>query len=419
MKTSFAQRTAARLTLAAIAALYLLPTLRADWPQWRGPDRTDLSKETGLLKSWPPDGPKRLWLSKEAGLGYSGPAVVQGKLFTLGVRKDEEQLIAFDVQDGKELWAAPVGDPLKNNWGDGPRGTPTVDGGFVYALSGQGTLVCVQVADGKLSWQKTMHDFGGRTPGWGYTESVLVDGNKVVCTPGGKKGALVALDKKTGNTIWQSKEFTDEAQYASIIPAEINGQRQYVQLTTKHFVGIGADDGKLLWSADFPGSTAVIPTPIVQGNQVYVTAGYGAGSKSIKVGPKNELTELYANKVMKNHHGGAILLDGHVYGYSDGPGWVCQNFQTGDEVWAEKNALGKGCITYADGMFVCMSEGNGTVVLIEASPKGWKEHGRFKLDPQTTQRSPSGHIWTHPVVADGRLYLRDQELLACYDLKNR
>src|SRR5262249_28625467 len=189
---------------------------QADWPQWRGPDRMDLSKETGLLKDWPKEGPPRLWLFRDAGLGYSGPAIVQGKLFTMGTRNNREELIAVDVTEGKELWSARVGEVLVNDWGDGPRGTPTVDGDRVYALSGLGNLVCASATDGKVIWEKTMREFGGQRPGWGYTESVLVDGDRVVCTPGGSKGAIIALDKKTGTLLWQSKEFNDGAQYASI-----------------------------------------------------------------------------------------------------------------------------------------------------------------------------------------------------------
>jgi outer membrane protein assembly factor BamB len=403
--------------LVAIFLAFAVPSLRADWPQWRGPERTDLSKETGLLQSWPKEGPRQLWLSKDAGLGYSGPAIVQNKLYTMGARQDTEYLIAIDVKDGKELWAAKIGAVLRNDWGDGPRGTPAVSDGRVYALGGQGSLVCVNAADGQVLWYKTMSSFGGRRPGWGYTESVLVDGDKVLCTPGGSKGALLALDKKTGDTLWQSKQFTDDAQYASIIPANHNSTHQYIQLTMKHVAGVSASDGSLLWSADFPGSVAVIPTPIFHDGYVYVTAGYGAGSKLIQIAANQQAQEVYSNKVMKNHHGGVILLDGHVYGHSEGPGWVCQNFKTGEEVWAEKSALGKGAIAYADGRFYCQAENNGTVVLIEASPKGWKEHGRFKLEPLSTQRSPQGRVWTHPVITDGKLYLRDQELLFCYDVK--
>jgi outer membrane protein assembly factor BamB len=292
-----------------------------------------------------------------------------------------------------------------------------VDGDRVYALSGPGDLVCASVSDGRILWQTNVTGLGGKVPGWGYCESVLVDGNQVVCTPGGSEGALVALEKMTGKLLWQSKEFTDGAHYSSIVPAEINGTRQYVQLVEKNFVGISAKDGKLLWKSDFPkGRTAVIPTPIVKGNNVYVTAGYGAGCKMVTIGAGNEVTTVYENTVLKNHHGGVILLGDHLYGHSDGYAWVCQDLKTGEEVWGHRE-LRKGAVAYADGRLYCQEEDGGTVVLAEASTKGWKEHGRFKLDPQSKIRSSSGRIWTHPVIANGKLYLRDQDLIYCYDIK--
>jgi len=390
----------------------------ADWPQWRGPDRTDVSKETGLLKSWPEGGPKQVWLNKDAGLGYAGFAIVGDTLYTMGARNNTEMLIAIAAQDGKQKWAVPMSGQLKNKWGDGPRGTPTVDGDHVYALSGTGSLFCAKISDGTVVWKKSMADLGGKTPGWGYTESVLVDGDKVVCTPGGKEGAIVAFNKTTGDLLWQSKEFTEGAQYASIIVAEHNGKRQYIQLTMSKLVGLDADNGKVLWTSDFPGKTAVIPTPIFKDGHVYITAGYGVGCKLVKIGPDNKPADVYQNESMINHHGGVVLVGDYLYGYSDKGGWTCQEFLTGKVAWAEKK-LGKGAVTFADGMLYLLEESSGTVVLIEASPKGWNEHGRFKLSPQTTQRSPSGKIWTHPVINDGKLYLRDQELLFCFDVKGK
>lgn len=389
----------------------------ADWPQWRGPDRTDVSKETGLLKKWPEEGPKRVWLFKEAGLGYAGPSIAGGKFFTMGTRENEEILLALDANSGKELWIAKLGKVLENNWGNGPRGTPTVDGDHVYTLSGEGVLACAQVADGKIVWTKAMKDVGGKIPGWGYTESVVIDGAQVVCTPGGDQGTIAAFNKTDGNLLWQSKDIKDKAQYASIIPATINGEKQYVQLTMESVLGVSAKDGALLWRVDFPGKTAVIPTPIVKDNFVFVTAGYGVGCKLIEIKPGNQATEVYANKIMKNHHGGVVLVGDHVYGHSDGVGWVCMEFKTGNQVWAERSKLGKGAVSCADGMLYCLDEGSGAVALVEASPKGWSEQSRFKLDPQTTIRSPSGRIWTHPVIANGKLYLRDQDLISCYDIK--
>jgi outer membrane protein assembly factor BamB len=343
--------------------------------------------------------------------------VVAGKLFTIGTRGDREVLIALDADSGKELWVAPLGEVLSNKWGDGPRGTPTVDGDRVYALSGEGALACIELANGNVLWSAKMTDLGGKVPGWGYTESVLVDGDQVVCTPGGSKGTVAAFDKATGKLRWQSSDWTDGAQYSSIVKAAINGQPQYVQLTMESFAGLDPKTGKVLWKVAFPGRTAVIPTPIVKDNHVFVTAGYGVGSKMVKIKPGNEPEEVYTNKTMKNHHGGVVLVGDHLYGYSDGIGWLCMDFKTGEQVWAEREKLGKGAVSMADGMLYCVDEGKGTVVLAEASPKGWAEHGRFTLDPQSTMRSPQGRIWTHPVIANGKLYLRDQELIYCYTVK--
>jgi outer membrane protein assembly factor BamB len=387
-----------------------------DWPQWRGPNRDDVSTETGLLKEWPAGGPKRVWLFENAGNGYSSFSVVGGKLFTMGTRDGSEILLALDANTGKELWASPLEKIYDNNWGGGPRGVPSVDGDQIFGLTGRGTLACVNLADGKIVWKQSMTSLGGSVPGWGYTESVLVDGDHVICTPGGSKGTIAALDKKTGKPVWQSSEFVDGAHYSSIVPAKINGTPQYVQLTMSSVAGVAAKDGKLLWRSDFPGRTAVIPTPIVRDNFVYVTAGYGAGCKEIKIGPKNEVETVFENKVMKNHHGGVILVGDYIYGHSDGYAWVCQNFKTGEEVWNHRG-FGKGAVGFADGMLYCLEEGTGTVALVEASPSGWKEHGRFKLDPQTKIRSPQGRIWTHPVISNGKLYLRDQDLIFCFDVK--
>lgn len=409
------------LLLAALGGGWTITVSAAnfDWPQWRGPDRTDISKETGLLKSWPEGGPKRVWLFENAGNGYSGPAIANGRLYTMGTRDSGEIVLALDANTGRELWAVSIDSILENGWGGGPRATPTVDGNQVYAVSGNGKLVCLEAADGRKVWEVTMKSLGGSVPNWGYTESVLVDGDQVVCTPGGSKGAVAALDKKTGKVLWQSTDFTDPAHYSSIVVAQINGEKQYVQRTEKAVFGIAPKDGKILWRTSFPnGRTAVIPTPIVKGNQVYVSAGYGAGCKMVTIEPGNKVKEEYDNKVIINHHGGVLLLGDHLYGHSDRERglWVCQNFATGEEVWSH-GGLGKGAVSYADGRLYCLDERSGTVVLAEATPAGWKEHGRFKLDPQSKIRSSRGMIWTHPVISNGRLYLRDQEFIYCFDVK--
>ena len=405
----------AQLSFALCILSSVLTTSAADWPQWRGPNRDDVSAEKSLLKKWPEGGPARVWVYTNAGNSYSGPAIVGNKFYTMGTRDGAEMVLALDANTGKELWTAPMGEVLENNWGGGPRSTPTVNGEQIFAMSGKGNLACVNAADGKVLWQKNMASLGGRTPNWGYTESVLVDGDRVVCSPGGSKGAIAALNRKTGDIVWQSTDFTDGAQYASIIPAKINGGDTYVQLTMQSIVGISPKDGKVLWKETFPGKTAVIPTPIVRDNLVYVTAGYGVGCKQIRIKPDNTVEPVYENKVMRNHHGGVILVGDHVYGHAD-PGWSCQDFKTGAEVWNHRG-FGKGAIGYADGMFYCLEQDSGKVVLIEASSAGWKERGQFTLDPQSQIRSRQGRIWVHPVIINGRLYLRDQDLIYCFNVK--
>ncbi len=394
------------------------PFLAADdWPQWRGPERTDISQESGLLESWPPDGPRQVWIARNAGVGYSGPAIVGTRLYTLGSRDNVSYLICLDAVNGQELWSTPIGETLTNAWGDGPRSTPTVDGGFVFALTGVGDVACFSAASGQLVWRKNLvTDLGGQVPQWGYCESVLVEGPLVICTPGGEQGAIVALQRSTGEVVWRSTECVEPAQYASIVPVDHHGRRLYLQLFMKKLVAVDSTAGRLVWEVNWPGRIAVIPTPIVDGTRVYVTAGYGAGCMLVDfAGDQPQV--IYENKVMKNHHGGVILLDGYLYGHSDKTGWICQDFATGDRVWRNRKELGKGAMGYADGHFYCLDEETGTVVLIDADAEAWQSRGSFTLQPQTELRKPQGRIWTHPVIANGFLYLRDQDLIYCYDVR--
>ena len=388
-----------------------------DWPRWRGADLSDHSPDKGLLKKWPKDGPKQVWLYKDAGIGYSGPAISNGKFITMGERDGAIHVIAIDTKNGKEIWNTKFAKGFKNNWGNGPRGTPTIDGDKVYALAPKGELICLNIKNGSKVWNADLvKNFGGKAPYWGFSESVLVHGNNVVVTPGGAKGAIVALNKITGKQIWQSKEIKDGAQYSSIIPIKHNGDDQYVQLFMKSLVGVSASDGSLLWKTDWNGRTAVIPTPIYKNGNIYISSGYNVGCKLINLSQDNKVSEVYNNDTIINHHGGVILIGEHLYGHSDRGGWKCQNFETGEEIWRSKE-LGKGAIHYADGMLYCLGESDGTVTLVKANTKGWEETGRFKLSPQTKLRKPSGKIWTHPVVIGGNLYLRDQEIVYCYKVK--
>jgi outer membrane protein assembly factor BamB len=414
-----------RLLSLATVLLFAFPAVADDWPQWRGPGRTDISNEKGLLKTWPEKGPRLVWTFEEAGSGYSGPAIVGDRLYTMGTRSNSECVLALDSNTGKEIWHTPIGSIFTESHGNGPRATPTVDGKFLYTMGGQSELVCLEAATGKKVWSKNLRkDMGGQLmSGWGYCESPLVDGDKVVCTPGGSKGAIVALDKSTGKEIWRTTDLQDRCAYSSIIIEDVQGVRQYIQDTANAVVGVSADSGKLLWRypvASF--RTAVIPTPIYHDGCVFVSAGYGAGCECVKLereGDGFKPKKLYANKVMTNHHGGVVLIGDHLYGYSDSErAWVCQDFKTGKLVW-KSNKLGKGGLTCADGHLICYGEEAGTVVMIKASPDGWSEDGRFALPRESKIRPPSGRFWTHPVVANGKLYLRDQDLIFCFDIKDQ
>ncbi len=395
-----------------------------DWPQYRGPDRTCVSREQGLLKTWPTDGPTLLWTFHDAGVGFSPPAVVDGRLYTMGARGVTDFLYALDVTNGRELWAVPLGPIRPVGWGDGPCATPTVDGERMYALTTWGDLYCVETATGKKLWNvhlkedlegKVIHD--GR-----YTESPLIDGDVLVCTPGGQLGTVATFNKLTGEPLWRSKGLTDEAVSSSSIRVEINGLPQYVNLTSQGVVGVAVADGRLLWQSDIPAAWIMVAAPICSDDCVFVTTAYGRGCGLLRLtrhGDSVVAEEVYRNKVMKNHHGGVLLVDGYVYGHSDPNGWVCLEFATGNEVWKERSQLGKGSLTCVDGHLYCYSEREGTVVLVEASPAGWHEKGRFTIPGQTKLPRNQGQIWTPPVVANGRLYLRDQDLLYCYDVREK
>lgn len=399
-----------------VIVLFTSIAISADWNQWRGPDRDGLSKDTGLLKQWPEAGPPLAWKATGLGKGFSGISISSNRIFTMGDEGSDCYARAYNLTEGKPIWSTKVGKAGAPGWGNftGPRSTPTADGDLVYVIGQYGELLCLKADDGSIVWSKHMvKDFGGKLPEWGYSESVLVDGEKVLCTPGGSKGAIVALDKKTGQTIWRTKDFKDGAHYSSLVCCEIAGVKQYVQLTAASVVGI-ATDGNVLWRAGRKGRTAVIPTPIVKENKVYVTSGYGIGCNLFEISNsdgKFSAEQIYSNKTIANQHGGAVLVGDHVYSYCDAKGWVCQELNTGDIKWAEKGQVGKGSLTYADGHLYLRAESKGTVALIEATTEGYKEKGRF-IQPDFGKPK----TWPHPIVAGKKLYLRDQDTLLCYDV---
>ncbi|MBL48425.1 MAG: hypothetical protein CMP28_05665 [Roseibacillus sp.] len=398
-------------TLAGLCA-----TALADWPQWRGPNRDGLSTETGLLKVWPEDGPPLAWKVRNTGGGFSSLAISDGLIYTLGDLADGCHVIALREADGSPVWKTKVGPPGGHAGYPGPRSTPTVDGGQVFVLDQHGTVACLDAKTGSKTWSVNLQDdFGGKMmSGWRWSESILVDGESVICTPGGEKGTVAALSRKTGKSLWQTSEWTDPAGYSSVIITTLNGVRQYVQLTGKSVAGIDPKSGKILWQAERPGKTAVITTPVIRDNIVWVTSSYGVGCNAFRVDRKDgEWTteEIYASRKFANHHGGVIELKGHVYGSSGGT-FACMDIKSGELVYRSRSA-GKGATIYADGHFYLRSE-NGPVALIEASSDELKEVSQFDQPERSDKKA-----WPHPVIANGKLYLRDQDLLLCYDIKAR
>jgi outer membrane protein assembly factor BamB len=391
----------------------VMPLAAADWPQWRGPQRDGISRETGLLNAWPQGGPRQAWKTEGLGHGYAGLAISQGLLFTQAQRGDHQFVLALDVLTGRKLWETPSGPAFPQDRGDGPRGTPTVDGEWVYALAGEGTLAALNAKTGAVLWKmNVVEKFGGRVPYWGFSESPLVDGNNLIITPGGPGAAVVALEKRTGNLVWKSQ--SDPAGYSSAISAEVGGVRQIIVFTGDGVVGLRANDGSLLWKYDkVSNRTANIATPIFRDGFVFVSSAYGTGCALLKLTAEAgtvKASEVYFSKEMQNHYSTSVLVEGSVYGFSNAI-LTAINMQTGQVEWRDRS-VGKGSLTYADGNLYLLGE-DGVVGLAEANPAGYKEKSRFDI--------PRGEhpTWTPPVISAGKLYLREQDNLYCYDIKTR
>jgi outer membrane protein assembly factor BamB len=386
-----------------------------DWPQWRGPDRTSLSKETGLLQQWPSSGPALLWSAANLGAGYGSLAVSGDRIFVQGTRSGRSVVITLNRADGKELWSKALGPEGDNDRGPGPRGTPTVDSDRVYVLTENGDLACLLAKDGTSVWQRNiLKDFGGRNIPWLISESPLVDGDQLIVTPGGRNAGMVALEKMTGKTIWTSKELSDQAGYASPVVADVQGVRTIMTLTAEAGVGVRASDGKLMWRyRPVANSTANITTPVFSDNKVFYSSAYGTGGALLGLraeGGEVKAQEIYFTRDMENHHGQVVLVGGYLYGYNNSI-LTCLEFATGKRIWRDRS-VGKGAVTYADGHLYILSEDN-VVGLVEATPAGYREKGRFEI---RDQRWPS---WANPVVSGGRLYIRNQGTLASYDVRAR
>jgi outer membrane protein assembly factor BamB len=386
----------------------------ADWPQWQGPDRTRISRETGLRKEWPASGPPVVWTVTGLGSGYGSMAVAGDRVFLQGARGRTSVVIALNRADGKEVWSKSLGAYETNDRGPGPRGTPTVDGDRLYVLSENGDLACLKI-DGTEVWRRNiLRDFGGRQLQWLISESPLVDGPHVIVSPGGPGAGMVKLDKMTGKTVWTSKDLSDPAGYSSVIAADVHGVRTYLTFTSAAGVGVRASDGKLMFRYPRAANrTANIATPVFSNNKVFFTSAYGTGGGLLDLSAHDgEITpkEVYFTLNMKNHHGGVVLVDGYLYGFNDSI-LTCLEFATGNVVWRDRS-VGKGSVTFADGSLYIQGENN-VFGLADATSSGYREKGRFSIPDKGL---PS---WAHPVISDGRLYVRNQDTLLVYDIKAR
>jgi outer membrane protein assembly factor BamB len=416
------------LTLAVLS----VALTAADWPQWRGPNRDGISQETGLLKEWPSGGPKLVWQVKDMGDGYSTPAVVGSRLYVMSsTGMDNEMVKALSTTDGKEIWSVKIGKVGPNTPGNnypGPRCTPTVDGERVYVLGSDGDLACLEAATGKIAWHTNIRGtFGGKPGQWAYAESVLIDGDTLVCTPGGPTATIVALNKTTGAPLWTcAVPEADQAAYASVTIVNAGGVKQYVQFLQKGLVGVEAKTGKLLWryEGSAKGSPANIPTPVSRDDFVYSASGRGGGGlvQLKAAGGGFEAVEVYLTSKLPTAIGGAVLVGGNLYG-TTGQGLLCADFATGDVKWQERG-VGAGSVCFADGRLYVHGENSGEMALVEATPEAYREKGRFTPPEAPTptartslENAKSGRAWTYPIIANGRLYLRDWNCLWCFDVK--
>ena len=386
-----------------------------DWPQWQGPDRSGVSKETGLLQQWPAAGPPVVWSITGLGAGYGSLAVKGDHIYVQTLNRSGSTVSSLNRGDGRVEWTKAIGRGGSNDRGPGPRGTPTLDGDRLYVLTENGDLACLNAANGASIWQRNiLADFGGRQIPWLISESPLVDGGNVIVTPGGPRAGMVALDKMTGKTVWQSEQLSDEAGYASPIAAEVQGVRVIMTLTADAGVGVRASDGRLMWRhTAVANGTANVATPVFSDNKVFYTSNYGTGAALLGLtaqGGEVKAQQIYFTNQMQNHHGGVVLVNGYLYGFHQSI-LTCLEFATGKMMWRDRS-VGKGTVLYADNHLYLLSEDN-VAGLAEATPTAYKEKGRFRT---VDQGFPS---WAHPVVSNGRLYIRDQGTVAAYNIRAR
>jgi outer membrane protein assembly factor BamB len=383
-----------------------------DWPQWRGPNRDGVSTEKGLLKSWPEGGPPLAWKASGAGAGYSSFAIADGRLFTMGARGDTEYVIAFDTGTGKRLWETPNGQRYSNGRGDGPRGTPTVDGNVVYAYGANGDLGALDATTGKVIWQvNVLKQFGGSNIEWGMSESPLVLSDRILVNAGGRGASIVALKKTDGSLIWKSQ--SDPAGYSSAVVHKLGDISQAIFFTATRALGIDVISGRVLWDYKKVANAvgANIATPIVRGNRVFFSSGYDTGGALLELTPDGKgvrAREVYFTRAMMNHPSSSVLVGDHLYGFDNGI-LTAMKFDTGEVAWQDRS-IGNGSLVFADERLYLFSD-EALIGLVEASPTGYRQHGRLRLWPAET---PS---FAHPVVSGGKFYARAGDVIFAFDVR--
>ncbi len=389
-----------------------------EWPCFHGPARDNRSAETGLLKEWPEGGPKLLWTATGLGKGYSSVTIAGGGIYTAGMIGKQTYVFALDL-DGKQKWRKPNGRSWESRMRHaigytGSRATPTYDEGRLYHLGERGRLAVFDARTGREVWSVDLFErFDAKVPSYGLAESVLIDGERLICSPGGRKGYMVCLAKDTGKLVWANTEMKGAVGYCSGVIAEFGGRRQILSMSAKALFSVDAATGKLLWSVEHGNRRGNSATdPIFHKGRVFASTGYGKGSVVVKLLPTEDgirAERVWASKLMDNHHGGVVLLDGHLYGSGhQSRGWFCLEFFTGRQAW---NAKGKGALTYAEGMLYCLDE-RGTMSLVRADPDAFRLASSFRLP-----KGGTGLYWAHPVVCGGRLYVRHADKLFAYDIR--
>ena len=387
-------------------------TADKEWFQWRGANRDGISQETGLLQEWPKFGPPLAWRANGVGSGYSSFSTSGGRLYTLGARGGIEYVIALDRASGKKVWEVQNGQRFQNDRGDGPRSTPTVDGDRLYVLGGSGDLTCLENATGKKIWSlNIVQKFGGVNPYWGYSESPLVVGDRILVNTGGRRAGIVAVAKADGSTLWQ--QHSDGAAYSSPMLMRTGSLNQVIFFTEDRAMAVDPRDGRLLWSYDKANNgTANVATPVVRGTRVFFSSDYGTGGALLDVRAAGNLAtanEIYFTRDMRNHHASSVLVGDHLYGFSSSI-LTALKFDTGEIVWRDRS-VGKGSLIFADNRLYLYSE-DGVIGLAEASPAAYREHGRFSLAQQSGLPT-----WSHPIISGGLLIIRDQDSVYAYDVR--